>query len=203
MAPAADILRMSHTNMALRDAFRRWQCRIRQMIMREEMGRPNDGIMPQVYLGDAMEPVGQIITVMSKLPEYSLTPELQHLYRKTADPASRRENALKLFSETYYQKAREFSDQVTATFQPDSEGARAIEQAGRCRLVFEAYKQRYTLHCTVWNLTRTNPQYEATFWHNMLFNPTLPKDTIILGFEPDWSSSHAEPSPVESLGATG
>jgi len=38
-----------------------------------------------------------------------------------------------------------------------------------------------------------NPLYQATMAHNMLFNPTLPPDTEVLGFEPNWEASSADP----------
>lgn len=180
----------------LRDGFLRWQCRVRQMMMREERGRPGDAVMPALTLAGADEPMGHIVTVLSKSPQYSKTPELMHMVRRTMDPAQRREAALTLFSETYYQKAGEFSDILTATFPPDSPGAAEIRAAGQVTLSFDAYSQRYDLACRVWALAEHNPLFQATYWHNLLFNPALPADTVILGFEPDWSQSSANPSPV-------
>ena len=48
----------------------------------------------------------------------------------------------------------------------------------------------------VWKLTGKNPLWQATYWHNAPFNPSLPADTVILGFEPDWNRSSADPSPI-------
>lgn len=180
---------------ALRDAFLAWQCRVRQIMMREEMGRPGDGVMPVLHLGDAPEPAGHVITVLSKAPGHAQVPEMRHIAQRTNDPARRREDALKLFSEMYYQRPREFSDLLTATFPPDSPGAATIRQAGRVRLVFEAYRQRYDLMCRVWRLAEHHPSYQATWWHNVLFNPGLPAGTVVLGFEPDWTASAADPDP--------
>ena len=36
--------------------------------------------------------------------------------------------------------------------------------------------------------------YEFTYWHNFLFNPHLSPDVTVLGFEPDWSDSSADPT---------
>ena len=177
----------------LRDGFLRWQCRIRQMMMRDEMGRPTDGIMPALTPLGADEPMGHIITVMSKNPAHDKTPEMRHMATKTLDPAAIRESALKFFSEFYYQKGAEFSDILTATFPPDSEGARSIRRAERCQLDFDAFGQRFSLACRVWKLTAKNPLWQATYWHNRLFNPGLPETTVILGFEPDWHASTADP----------
>ena len=177
----------------LRDAFLRWQCRVRQMMMRDEAGRPTDGIMPALTPAGETEPMGHIITVLSKSPVYSKTPEMRHMATRTNDPAQIRESALKFFSEFYYQKGAEFSDILTATFPPGSDGAKAIRRAERCRLDFEAFGQRFGLECRVWKLTAKNPLWQATYWHNRLFNPGLPETTVILGFEPDWRASAADP----------
>ncbi|HUF56891.1 MAG TPA: hypothetical protein VMM55_10075 [Thermohalobaculum sp.] len=180
---------------ALRRAFLGWQCRVRQIIMREELGRPGPGIMPAVRLQDEAEPLGHLITVLSKLPQHSKVPEMRHIARRTMDPARRREDALKLMSEMHYQRPDEFSDLLTATFPPRSPGAAKLRAAERVRLVFEAYRQRYDLAARVWRLAEHHPSYQSTWWHNVLFNPALPRGTVILGFEPDWSASSADPDP--------
>ena len=113
--------------------------------------------------------------------------------RRTHDPSERREAALKFLAERYYQGAREFSDTLTASFPPDSATAATLLAHRECRLDFEQFSQRYRVHCTVRRLSRNNPLREATFWHNLLFNPRLPADCTILGFEPDWPKSDTEP----------
>ena len=196
MAQTGEVVRMASADNALRDSFMRWQCRVRQIMMRDDRGRPGDAIMPAVTLVGTDAPMGNVITVMSKGPQYSKTPEMRHMVRKTNDPAQRRDTALTFFSEYYYQKAAEFSDILTATFPPGSPGAAQIRDAGRVTLTFAAYNQRYDLDCRVWALAEHNPLHQATYWHNLLFNPGLAADTIILGFEPDWSRCTADPSPV-------
>lgn len=189
MTSLAAQLGQSYSDHPLRLTFMKWQCRVRQTSMRDGGGRPDDAIMPAVYLDGADAPLGHIITLISKAPAYSVTPEMQHMARKTHDPAQRRADALKFLSAAHYQKAAEFSDVLTATFPPGSDGALKIRRAESCRLVFEAYAQRFDLACTVWKLARHNALYQATMAHNRLFNPSIPPDTIVLGFEPDWDSS--------------
>ena len=173
----------------LRDKFMGWQCRVRQIAMRENLGRPDDAIAPYAYSEVTSESLGQIVTVICKLQAHSKTPELQHIFRHTNDPAVRRDKALQLLSETYYQKHREFSDMLVATFTPNSYVAKALEKAGKCNLEFNAYGHRFKLRCKVTKLGSSHPNYQATWWHNILFNPNLNPDILILGFEPDWKSS--------------
>lgn len=174
---------------SLRERFLRWQCRVRQIAMREKAGRPDEGAIAALTLPGALEPMGHVITVITKSWAYSRTPELMHICRRTNDPAQRREAALTLFSETYYQNAHEFSDTLTASFPPGSPGAAAIGEAGACTLAFDAYSQRFDLACAVRRLDTGHPLREATWWHNFLFNPNLPADTLVLAFEPDWERS--------------
>ena len=192
MEAGTNVVRLDRANEELRERFLRWQCRIRQIAMRRDDGRPTGGMTPLVSGWEG--PVSRIVTVLSKRPEHSVTMELRHLARRTHDPAERRENALKLFAERHYQAATEFSDTLTASFPPDSPTAARLLEARECRLEFEQFNQRYRLHCTVRRLSEHNPLREATFWHNLLFNPRLPADCIILGFEPDWRRSEADPA---------
>ena len=191
MGAGANVVRLDRANEELRDRFLRWQCRIRQIAMRNEDGRPTSGMTPLAQV--AGEPVARIVTALSKRPEYSVTMELRHLARRTHDPAERRENALELLAERHYQAATEFSDTLTASFAPDSGVASRLVEARECQLDFEQFSQRFRLRCTVRRLSEHNPLREATFWHNLLFNPRLPADCVILGFEPDWGRSEADP----------
>ena len=191
MQADANVVRLDGANEQLRDRFLRWQCRIRQIAMRRHDGRPTSGMTPLVRVLD--EPVTRVVTVLCKRPEHSVIMELRHLARRTHDPAERRENALMFLAERYYQAAREFSDNLTASFPSDSETAARLLESRECRLDFEQFNQRYRVHCAVRRLSEHNPLREATFWHNVLFNPRLAADCAILGFEPDWRRSEAEP----------
>ncbi len=179
----------SFSDHPLRLSFLKWQCRVRQMAMRDADGRPDDAITPAVIPAGENEPLGHVITVLNKSPGHSLTPELEHMTASTNDPAQRRDKAIRFLSATYYQKANEFSDILTATFPPGSPGADQLRRAERVTLIFDAYAQRFELDCKVWKLAAHNPLNRATMAHNRLFNPDLPGDSIVLGFEPDWSSS--------------
>ncbi len=193
MSAAAALLGLNATTHPLRDAFLKWQCHVRQIAMRENEGRPDDAFTPALTLAGATEPMGHIITVLNKAPAHNQTAELNHMRLKTNDMAQVREAALRYLSATYYQKHKEFSDILTATFPPCSQGAATIRRSDIVTLTFEAYAQRFDLTCKVWRLLPKNPIAQATIAHNMLFNPDLPPDTEILGFEPDWAASTSDP----------
>lgn len=192
MTSLAHLLGSPEQNHPLRTQFMKWQCRVRQIAMREGQGQPGDAITPEVTVTGETEPLGAVITIMSKSLLHSKTPEMQHLFKQTNDPAQRRQKALEFFSENYFQKANEFSDALTATFAPNSTGAEKLTQAGQCSLFFDAFGHQFTLLCDVSDLGQGDPLYQATWWHNALFNPALPPDTQILAFSPDWEKSRPE-----------
>ena len=172
-----------------RKAFLGWQCRARQVAMRERQGRPDGAAAPTVRINGAAATVGRIITVLNRLPEHSVLPEFRQMTKQTMDPAQVREAALRFLSAGYYQNSGRFSDVLTATFAVNSLEAAKLVKAGRCRLEFNAHSHGFSLDCLVSGLDRSHPLHEATRLHNSFFNPALPPDVRILGFQPDWSAS--------------
>lgn len=191
-----EVLGLQQDKSPLKDMFLRWQCRVRQICMREMQGRPDAGIIAEATPEGADRPLGDIITVLNRIPAFSRTPEFKHMFLKTHDPAQRRNKALEFFSETYFQKHREFSDILTATFMPQSQGAKTLIEASGCSLVFDAYGQRFELQCRTRELMSGEPLYQATYWHNLLFNPNLNPNTMILAFAPQWDRCTADPKPA-------
>ena len=94
----------------LRDHFVGWQCRIRADAMRRRSGRPSPGMRPQVLSAAGEELAPAMTTLLVRREPESFAPEFRHLARRTHDPRDRREAALALLAERYYQYARDFSD---------------------------------------------------------------------------------------------
>lgn len=187
------VINLEAAQVALRDAFLGWQCRIRQLSVRQAGGRPTAGMRPDVTLESASEPLGAITVLILKAEPAEATAQFRHMVRKTHDPAERLESALKTLQAAYYQRPKDFSDVMTALFGPDSATAQRLATAGVCRLAFEQYQQRYDIPCRVRRLGEVEPAYQATYWHNALFNPRLPAGIEILAFNPDWAHAAAEP----------
>ncbi|MDE0810131.1 MAG: hypothetical protein OSB69_12525 [Alphaproteobacteria bacterium] len=174
-------------------AFLGWQCRVRQLSARRHEGKPNPAMLPNLTLRDQAEPLGAIVTVMNKRPEFSRTKEFRHIYQKTNDPKQRRDDALKIIQEMYYQITEEFSDVLTATFAPGSMGAETMLHAGFGRLDFEEFGQTYSFPVRIARLISNDPLYQSTFWHNAMFNPSMDPNLTIIGFQPDWSTATSNP----------
>jgi hypothetical protein len=178
---------------ALRDHFLGWQCRLRQLAVREAGGRPSSGMRPELRLTAEGPPLGAITTLILRREPAEATAQFRHMVRKTQDPAERYDAALKMLAAAYYQRPREFSDQLTALFGPDSVIAEQLLATGHCLLAFEQYSQRYTLPCSLRALAEDDPAFQASYWHNALFNPALPGRVQVLGFQPDWTLAEADP----------
>ena len=180
----------------IRDHFIGWQCRIRQIAMRQNGGRPSEGMRPRLLLTEGRElSPGVTIVIVPREPKES-TEFFRFQLRKTHDPNLIYERGLQYLSATHFQTSGKFSDELTALFGPGSAIAGAVVERGECILEFSQFSQSYRLLCTVRELPEEDPAYQATLWHNRIFNPNTPGDVQILTFQPDWRSAQADPSPT-------
>jgi hypothetical protein len=175
--------------------FLEWQCRIRQVSMREEGGRPSPGMQPRILDGSGRE-IAPALTVLMipKEPEES-TAFFRYQVMKTPDPRAVYERALTFLQADYFQDPDAFSDRLVSVLTADAALARVLLDQGECTLVFEQGRQRYQLLCKVRELKPGSAAREAAIWHNRLFNPALPDTVHVLGFQPDWASVRADPWP--------
>jgi hypothetical protein len=172
---------------ALRADFLGWQCRIRQLSMRQGGGRPTPGMRPRVLTadGDALSP-GIVVLIVEREPAGS-TALFRHQYLKTNDPIERYDKILEILAGSYFQQPGRFADVLTASFGSESAVAKRLLIHGRCILAFEQYAQAYRLPCRVAELATEEDFYQATYWHNHMFNPNMPPGLRILAFTPDWT----------------
>jgi hypothetical protein len=194
---SASVINLEAAQIALRNHFLGWQCRIRQLSIRQAGGRPTSGMQPAVFLAGADQALARIVVLLIKTESQEITAQFRHMVQKTFDPADRYDSAIKFLAAAYYQRASEFSDRMTALFGPDSETVRQLLAAASCRLEFSLYNQSYHIPYRVRRLSKSEPAYQATYWHNSLFNPHLPAGLQILEFQPDWTRAQADP-PVAS-----
>jgi hypothetical protein len=172
---------------ALRDEFLGWQCRVRQLSARQGGGRPTAGMRPRVLSprGDELSP-GITVLIVETEPADS-TALFRHQFLKTNDPIERYEKIVEILAAGYFQHPTNFSDVMTALFGPDSAVAAALLNHGGGVLEFELYAQAYRLPCKVTELATDDTFFQATYWHNRMFNPNMPPGVRILSFAPDWT----------------
>lgn len=189
----SEVIRHRTAQVALRDHFLRWQCRVRQDAVRKHSGRPSAPMRPRVVIDDRT--LTQITVVINRRDPYSMTPEIRHIVLRTQDPQNRLESGLHLLAADYYQRPAEFSDRMTALFAGQSPLAESLSRRGDCILEFVQSRQRYALPCAVEALPERDPDYQSTYWHNRLFNAAMPPGVCILAFRPDWAAAEADPAP--------
>ncbi len=190
-----NVVRLDSAQDALRRHFLGWQCRIRQHAVRNGGGQPSDGMRPAIGRKTGAAAT-RITTLITQREPAEATALFRHMARKTQDPKERLEAVLRTVSAAYYQHPEDFSDRMTALFGPDSGVADTLISAGACTLDFEQYGQRYRIPCAVGDLDEGDPAFQATYWHNILFNPNIPSGIKILSFSPDWATAEADPPPA-------
>ena len=178
---------MQNNTNDLRSRFLGWQCRIRQHAVRKQEGRPPQGIRASLKIGGRY--IGQYNTVLNKREPEEVTAEFRFMRQKTTDHKDVYHNALKFLCEYYYQYPASFDDRLTALFSIDSEAADQIVAAENCSLGFYQANQRFTLQCRAELFPPSSKEYQATYWHNHLFNPNLPGVVKVAGFNVDWEAS--------------
>ncbi len=137
----------------------------------------------------ANQAAGPVNVQIVKRHSEEVTREFRFMAQKTRDCQARYENAVRFLAEYYYQIPDEFDEELTAVYAIDSVMARQIVEIGQCILCFDQGNQQYDLHCTARFLGRQSAKYQATYWHNHLFNPAMPGVVRIIGFMPDWALS--------------
>ena len=180
--------------LSIQKHFLGWQCRVRQYAMRNGEGRPTPGMRPDVLLEDGKE-VASAVTLLL-VPDLLQESILQFRFMalKTQDPQERYKKAVQLLSASFYQNVENFSGLMTGVFSRSSETVNRLKKNQRCVLEFDFQQQKFRVPAGIKVLLKKNPKYEFTYWHNFLFNPHLSPDVTVLGFEPDWSDSTADPT---------
>ncbi len=175
----------------LNSHFLTWQCRIRQIAMREDGGRPSPGMCPRVLTADGEELASNIVVLLIRESPAESTEFLKFQVKKHNSPEDIYNKALTFLQSTHYHRAIEFSDEMTGLFAASSPLVERLLIEGKCVLAFEQFGQKYSLPCRIRQLDPNEPSFQATIWHNRVFNPNLGDDVAIVGFQPDWDEAIA------------
>lgn len=178
----------------VRDHFIAWQCRLRQDAVRQQGGRPADGVRPRLEV-EADDPVAPALTVLLVEREPRKTAAIfQNVIRRTNDLQRRYDVALEILGARYYQYPESFSGAMTALFGTGSATVDCLVRLGRCVLHFEQSDRYFRVPCRVEALKLDDPAFQATFWHNKIFSPGLSSDVQVLAFQPNWERASARPA---------
>ncbi|MDB3945313.1 hypothetical protein N9444_05305 [Gammaproteobacteria bacterium] len=178
----------------LKKKFLAWQCLVRQRAMRVGQGKPTPGMRPHLSLLNSAHYSGPVTVLLLRADAAHDAAEFRHMAVKTYDPADRYNAAVKFLSATYYQKSQEFSDEMTALFGGGGLLVKALRAHKSCILDFQQFGSGFKMECSVREIDKDSVLYQATYWHNKLFNPRLPPEITILGFKPRWDQAQFEES---------
>lgn len=178
---------------ALRAHFLGWQCRVRLFAVRRAGGRPSAGMRAAVKRAGGGEIAPAVTVLIVRREPAEATALFRHQVRRTNDPRLRYERGLEILRAAYFTRPETFSDAMTALFPADSPIAAELLAAGECVLAFAQSGQSYRIPCRVGALDPGDPAFAATYWHNSLFNPSIPEGITILSFHPDWMRARASP----------
>ena len=170
----------------LREQFFSWQCRLRQISVRDDEGRPSPGMCPKLLTVNEELIADRVITLIIRGAPEESTEYFKFQVQRNNDPNEVRKKTLMYLQSTHYHGPKEFMDCLTALFAETSELAPKLAEAGKCILEFRQFGQGYKLHCNVSQVHIGDPEHSATLWHNRCFNPNLSNEVNILKFEPDW-----------------
>jgi len=178
------------SQLELREQFFSWQCRIRQIAMREDEGRPSPGMCPKILSVDGQLLADRTVTMIVRGAPEESTEFFKFQVQRNNDPNEVRKKTLTYLQSTHYHGPREFKDCLTTMYGEDSAFASSLLEREKCVLEFKQFTQGYNLNCRVSQLQYDDPEHEATLWHNRCFNTNLSDDVMVLKFEPDWLVSN-------------
>ncbi len=179
----------------LRGQFIGWQCRLRQLAVRRNSGQPIAGMRPRMLDRAGHQLAAGVTTLIMKEDPAPSTDMFRDVVKRTQDPRERYVKALELLAGAYFQRPREFIDVLTALFARDSALAPRLAALGECVLEFEPFGSGYWIPCRVDELAADDIAYQATYWHNSLFNPAIPPHPRILAFVPIWAKARPATGP--------
>ena len=86
-----------------------WQCRVRELALRSEEGRPNGGMRPKIILknGKVVFSAATLLIIPDQ-PDQNIS-QLRFMALKTQDPKERYTKGLQLLAAKFYQNVEDFS----------------------------------------------------------------------------------------------
>jgi hypothetical protein len=173
----------------MRDNFLAWQCRIRQIAMREQGGRPSPGMRPRLLDRAGRELMPALTVLLLPRDSSESTAFFCFQAMRSTDPRDVYERGLRFLQADFFQQPETFSDLLLAVLPENSEIVAAFAAHSACSLEFEQFSQSWLLPANAHILQADDPAREAAIWHNRLFNPALPETVHVVAFEPNWASA--------------
>jgi hypothetical protein len=160
--------------------------------MRGAGGRPSEGMCPRL-VDDAGELIASALTVLlARTDSATIAKSFEFQFKCTHDPLDRYERAVTFLSADYYQHPANFSGVMTALVGEGTATLHRLRENRLCILVFRQRNRGFRVPCHAQILAPGDSRFQATYWHNALFNANLPPDVAVVAFEPDWVDASRE-----------
>jgi len=172
----------------LKAEFLGWQCRIRQIALRDYGGQPLAAMRPRVSLRSGEVVLAAMTVLLVPAASAESTAFFRFQAQKTPDPNQVREAGIKYMAGGFYQEPELFSDEMTAVFGMGSAPVERLLAAGRVTLDFEQFSQSFRMFCKVRELAAADEARQASLWQARIFNPGIANDAQVLAFRPDWKT---------------
>ena len=159
-----------------------WQCSLRQRNFRMFSGKPSDGTIAKVLDLKTNKLICDIRSVLIEKNCLNTAKMFEFMIKQTHELELRFDKAVKFLSSEYYNNPRNFEGSFTATFDKNSNVLKKLLKIKKFNVQFFERETGFQFPVTISKLKKNDANWQYTFWHNSLFNPTLNENIEILYF---------------------
>ena len=161
-----------------------WQCSIRQRNFRMFQGKPSEGIVCKIYDKKKNQEIKNFVSVFLEKKVKEAAKMFEYMNRRTHDPEERYSKAVKLFSSEYFNTPENFDGRFTATFMKNDNFINDLKPSKKYNVQFFERDTGFDFPVKIKKLKKGDAEWQCTFWHNLMFNPSLNDNIEVLLFTP-------------------
>ena len=161
-----------------------WQCSLRQRNFRMFQGKPSEGIVCKIYDRKNNEEIKNFVSVFLEKKVKEAAKMFEYMNRRTHDPEERYSKAVKLFSSEYFNTPENFDGRFTATFMMNDNFVNDLKPSKKYNVQFFERDTGFDFPVKIKKLKKGDAEWQCTFWHNLMFNPSLNDNIEVLLFTP-------------------
>ena len=161
-----------------------WQCSLRQRNFRMFKGKPSDGVVCQIYDKKTNTEIKNFFCVLLEKQVKEAAKMFEYMNRRTYDPEERYSKAVKLFSSEYFNTPENFDGRFTATFMKNDKFVINLKPSKKYNVQFFERDTGFDFPVKIKKLKKSDSEWQCTFWHNLMFNPSLNDNIEVLLFTP-------------------
>ena len=161
-----------------------WQCSLRPRNFRMFQGKPSEGIVCKIYDRKNNEEIKNFVSVFLEKKVKEAAKMFEYMNRRTHDPEERYSKAVKLFSSEYFNTPENFDGRFTATFMKNDNFVNDLKPSKKYNVQFFERDTGFDFPVKIKKLKKGDAEWQCTFWHNLMFNPSLNDNIEVLLFTP-------------------